>query len=158
MTAASSRHDAPPHRIVSALGPGGEVATSFASLQRQAIPEKPGVYSVWLGTHLIYVGIAVKSLRSRLVSHASGRRGGDQFNIYVSDRFVLPTLGSIEIREVSEGALSLDALTREFIRHELAFRFVVTATGGEARTAERIIRTRGLADSGPPLLNPIADT
>ena len=42
----------------------------------------------------------------RLASHASGRRSGDQFLIYVCDRLVLPRLGN-RIGEIAGGALSL---------------------------------------------------
>jgi hypothetical protein len=76
-------------------------------------PEVPngriGVYTVWRGDQLIYAGMGGRALgpsadtnrpastkltglRSRLASHASGRRSGDQFCIYVFDRLVLPTL------------------------------------------------------------------
>ena len=33
-----------------------------------------------------------KWLWTRLGSHASGRRSGDQFNVYICDRFVVPAL------------------------------------------------------------------
>jgi hypothetical protein len=56
---------------------------------------------VWRGDEFVYVGISyrdptattnkgAKGLYGRLASHASGRRSGDQFCIYVCDRFVLP--------------------------------------------------------------------
>src|SRR4051812_40698276 len=57
-----------------------------------------GVYTIWdeEGT-LVYVGIAGrnlvgKGLHGRLKSHYQGRRSGDQFCVYVSDRYVLATL------------------------------------------------------------------
>ena len=96
-----------------------------------------------------------KGLWGRLDSHASGRRSGDQFCIYVCDRFVLGTMSQEEIREVSEGSRSLDRLTREFIRSNLEYRFVTTETGGEAREMEATIRRDGLLDHGRPLLNPL---
>jgi hypothetical protein len=59
-----------------------------------------GLYTIWRGDEFIYVGMAGRSalsnlssrqaaggtsgLRSRLRSHASGRRSGDQFCIYVA--------------------------------------------------------------------------
>ena len=39
-----------------------------------------------------------RGLFGRLRSHASGRRSGDQFNVYVCDRFVIPTLTSESAR------------------------------------------------------------
>jgi hypothetical protein len=64
-----------------------------------------GVYTIWDGPQFIYAGVAGRSLtgetilrrrqddketglRQRLASHASGRRSGDQFCVYVADRDV----------------------------------------------------------------------
>jgi hypothetical protein len=64
----------------------------------------------WRGAELIYAGMSgqgaqsedfvarpdqptkVLGLWTRLNSHASGRRSGDQFNIYICDRFIVPAL------------------------------------------------------------------
>lgn len=125
----------------------------------------PGVYTIWRGRDFIYVGISYRragesanrqtpGLFGRLRSHASGRRSGDQFNIYICDRYVIPTLTSKQLAAVGTGELSLDALTRDFIRQHLAFRYVFTETGDEARKVEAAIRRSGLPNSGLPFLNP----
>jgi hypothetical protein len=57
-----------------------------------------------------------------LNSHASGRRSGDQFCIYVFDRLVLPSLTRQQIQDAASVRLSLDALVRTFIRESLAYR------------------------------------
>jgi len=44
------------------------------------------------------------TLYTRLRSHASGRRSGDQFCIYVADRFVLPTLSQEDIMAITKAA------------------------------------------------------
>ena len=70
----------------------------FADWPIGPIPKTPGIYTIWLGDDLLYVGIAGRGgsgrnsmgLWGRLNSHASGRRSGDQFCIYVCDRLVLP--------------------------------------------------------------------
>ncbi len=72
-------------------------------------------------------------LFSQLNSHASGRRSGDQFCVYVSDRFVLPTLSADQIREIAAGRLSLDALIRDYVRQRLSYRFVETSDAATAR-------------------------
>ena len=71
--------------------PTGEVPRSGAA-----------VYTVWdRGGQFIYVGMSGRGYQGvsrpgsdgpwgRLSSHASGRRSGDQFCVYVSDRLVLP--------------------------------------------------------------------
>jgi hypothetical protein len=95
-------------------------AQSFSDWPIREIPATPGVYTVWQDGRFIYVGVAGRNgasgLRGRLSSHASGRRSGDQFWLYICDRFVLPTLSTEQIGLVAEGTLTLDGLTREYIR------------------------------------------
>ena len=95
-----------------------------------------------------------KGLWTRLNSHASGRRSGDQFNLYVCDRFIVPFLTAIQRREIGQGRLLLDQLTRDFIREHLSYRFVVYGDGAEALAVERAVRAGGLP-TGRPYLNPL---
>ena len=88
----------------------------------------------------------------RLASHASGRRSEDQFCIYICDRLVLPGPHN-RFSEIAAGQLSLDILTREFIRAELGFRFITVADGSIALATERRIQ-RGALGCGKPILNP----
>jgi hypothetical protein len=96
----------------------------------------------------------VAGLFSRLNSHASGRRSGDQFCVYVCDRFVVPNLTTPQQHEIARGTLSLDVLTREFISEELAYRYVRTAGGDEAFKLEREVQ-RGALAAGRPYFNPL---
>jgi len=148
----------------------------FADWPNPAVPNgKIGAYTVWRDDQLVYVGMAgraidtaaghtsepasgkITGLRSRLNSHASGRRSGDQFCVYVFDRLVLPTLSRQQIENAARGQLSLDALTRHLIRQTLSYRFTVLKDAVAVRTVERQIQREGLA-SQPPLLNPIRAT
>jgi hypothetical protein len=43
---------------------------------------------------------APKGLWTRLNSHASGRRAGDQFNVYICDRFIVPVLMPDQQRDI----------------------------------------------------------
>ena len=143
-----------------------------------------GVYTIWrrvdggsvaAGTgpeKLVYVGYAGrglvverittkggagahrKGLWDRLQAHARGRRSGDQFAVYVADRWVLPTLNQVEIAAVAEGRDLIDPLVRKYITHHLGFRWVETRDAAAARKIEMLIR-RGLWDHGKPLLNPV---
>ena len=113
-----------------------------------------GVYTVWRGAKFVYAGMASKNLYSRLRSHASGRRSGDQFCVYVCDRFVIPVLTADELRAVGSGTLSLDQLTRDYISRHLSFRFIELPDATMARTMEGRIR-EGELSAGPPLLNPV---
>jgi hypothetical protein len=143
----------------------GEVL-SFASWPQTPVPKgPPGVYTIWRGDEFLYVGISwrepsatvagqSKGLWGRLDSHASGRRSGDQFCIDICDRCVLGGLDATALRAVADGALSLDGLTRSYIRERLGYRFIVTPTGAAARAIESLVRREGHADHGHPQLNP----
>ena len=131
-----------------------------------------GVYTIWRSEELLYVGMAGRGLTaeqinkrrsaggkpgdllSRLSSHASGRRSGDQFCVYVCDRLVLPTLTREQIAEIAAGHLSLDRLTRGYIREHLAYRFVEITDGRAGYEMEAQVRS-GALDVGVPLLNPL---
>jgi hypothetical protein len=145
---------------------------SFADWPNPIVPlVAAGVYSVWnrLGEY-IYVGMSGRGLTeaslaerqqlarptglgTRLASHASGRRSGDQFCVYVCDRLVLPNLDREDIQAISTGEQSLDRMTREYIQRELSYRFVVVTDGTTALAIEDSAARSGLRGSRP-LLNP----
>jgi hypothetical protein len=146
----------------------------FADWPNDAVPQvAAGVYTIWRGDALLYVGMAGRSLTSddvarhrsesasgkglfsRLNSHACGRRSGDQFCVYVADRLVLPTLAPHQIEAIGRGELAMDGLTRTYIREHLTYRFAEARGGAEAREWEATIR-RGALSAGAPLLNPLA--
>ncbi len=127
-----------------------------------------GVYTIWKNDELIYAGMSgrglteidienaylqkkVKGLRGRLGSHQSGRRSGDQFCVYVADRLVLKSLSEEQIQMVSEGSISLDQLTREYIYENLCFRFVVTNSSEESFDLEDQVRSGAIGQM--PYLN-----
>src|SRR5208283_1232886 len=96
-----------------------------------------GVYTIWhQDGGFIYVGMSGRSITkdtatrntpfgiyTRLRSHASGRRSGDQFCVYVADRLVLPTLSQSEIASIASGEHQMDAFVRRFIHENLSYRF-----------------------------------
>lgn len=106
----------------------------FADWPSDQVPRRAaGVYTVWRGDEFIYVGMSGRGaeaedfvvsggsgkamgLWTRLNSHASGRRSGDQFNIYVCDRFIVPVLTSDEQQQIGSGRLLLGQLTRRWHR------------------------------------------
>lgn len=104
----------------------------FADWPNPAVPNG-SAYTVWHDDQLVYVGMAGRAIgpgaadsaavsgrltgiRSRLASHASGRRSGDQFCVYVFDRLILATLSREQIDDAARGQLTLDGLTRQLIR------------------------------------------
>jgi hypothetical protein len=131
-----------------------------------------GVYTIWQESLFLYVGMAGRSLSaediirhgnkpskaiglsSRLDMHATGRRSGDQFCVYVSDRLVLPKLSSEEIDEIAAGKLRFDKLVQKYIHEHLSYRFVETPDSKSAYHLEAVIR-KGVFIAGMPLLNPV---
>jgi hypothetical protein len=110
----------------------------FRDWPNDQVPKRAaGVYTVWDGDRLVYVGMSgramtaedlevssggravPKGLRTRLNAHASGRRSGDQFCAYICDRFVVPALTPSQQQQLAAGSLSLDGLTRRFIHDGL---------------------------------------
>jgi hypothetical protein len=147
----------------------------FSDWPNDQVPRRTaGVYTIWRGGEFIYVGMSglgaqledfvahprpegrekAKWLWTRLDSHASGRRSGDQFNVYVCDRFIIPLLTPDQLRDIGEGILLLDQVTKTFIREHLGYRFVIYLSGEEALNVERDIRA-GRLSAGPPYLNPL---
>ena len=137
----------------------------FADWPVAAVPRSGAlVYTVWNRSgQFIYVGMAGRGETStvrgsgpfgRLASHASGRRSGDQFCVYVCDRLVLPTVRD-QIDDIAAGRFSLDQATRDYVRTELGFRMVQVTEGREALQVERLVQ-RGELAVGRPALNPLA--
>lgn len=74
---------------------------AFADWPNREIPKgKPGVYLIYQGVRLIYVGMAKKNLLGRLTQHARGNRSGDQFCVYLGDRLVMPKLGIDQMKDL----------------------------------------------------------
>ena len=135
------------------LGPESGEAAPFSAWSVESVSRAPGVYTIWRRDEFVYVGMA-GDLRTRLRSHASGRRSGDQFNLYVCDRYVVPHLATDELTALAAGDRSLDDRTKAYVRTHLGFRYVETPSVVEARLLEAEIREHGLAAHGRPLLNP----
>jgi hypothetical protein len=144
----------------------------FADWPNEQVPRRAaGVYTVWRGEDFIYVGMsgrgaqredlvavpsrqgATKGLWTRLNSHASGRRSGDQFNVYICDRFIVPVLTPGQQRDIGAGSLLLDHLTKDFIRENFSYRFVIHDDGAQALAVEQAVRAGSLS-AGRPYLNP----
>ena len=142
----------------------------FAEWPDPSVPKiAAGVYTIWDEDQLIYVGMAGRAITAertstkptglwdRLRSHADGRRSGNQFCIYVCDRFIVPNLYPEQQAQIGAGALSLDHLTRRYIQDKLAYRYVLTPTPAEARSLEQLVQS-GALQAGAPLLNPLRGT
>jgi len=93
-------------------------------------------------------------LVTRLNSHASGRLSGDQFSVYVANRFVIPSLKAEELPLFASGSLTLDSRTRTFIRDHLEYAYALVETSAAAYDLERAAR-RGDVFGPQPYLNPL---
>src|SRR6187549_978419 len=106
-----------------------------------------GVYTIWDDEGgLVYTGIAGRNpagrgLASRLRSHASGRRSGDQFCVYVADHYVLPELTREQVEAIRDSRLSMDALVREKIHTSFGFRFVAVGDYPTAIQVENLVKS-----------------
>lgn len=120
--------------------------TPFATWSPNLVPAvSAGVYAIWRQEALIYCGMSGRGfdplkaegkarygLTTRLHSHASGRLSGDQFCVYVANRLVIPMLQPGDLAKFATGDMTLDKLTRAYIREHLSFQFAITRTGSEA--------------------------
>jgi hypothetical protein len=95
-------------------------------------------------------------LRARSEPHASGRRSGDQFTVYICDRFVVPTLTTQQQQQIGNGQVRLDQMAKQFIHDHLDYRCAVLVDGAQALALEREIRARALP-AGKPFPNPLRD-
>jgi hypothetical protein len=125
-----------------------------------------GVYAVWEGQLLIYCGMSGRKFESemaskrarfglvtRLGSHVSGRLSGDQFCVYVANRFVIPSLNRAQRQRFASGEISLDVLTRVYIHERLEYQFATVMTSADAYALENQCR-QGQIFGAKPLLNP----
>ena len=129
---------------LSALFTGPSV--KFSEEPRNHVPDKGSIiYTVWDNNDkFIYVGIAgtQKSLDkrspiSRMRSHKSGRRSGDQFCVYVHDMFVIPEVVKGGTYEPSHRGL-LDKLTQEYIQENLSYRFCGFQTDDSNKVVQQL--------------------
>jgi len=139
---------------------------SFSSWPNPEIPAvAAGVYVIWNRHQLVYCGMSGRELErnshkpkyglvTRLASHATGRLSGDQFCVYVANRFVIPALTPGQLQLFASGELRLDALTRQYIHDNLEYQFAVCQSSGEAYELERQCRS-GAIFQGKPFLNPL---
>lgn len=127
----------------------------FADWPNREVPKgKPGVYLIYHVGRWIYIGMSFKNLQSRLSQHASGRRSGDQFCVYVGDRLVISKLSIDQMKGVFSGEYSLDDAIKKYVRSQLTYRYLLVVDDPTARALEKhgLDIAKGL---GAELLNSI---
>jgi hypothetical protein len=121
--------------------------TRFAGVDWSTVPDVAGAYVIYDSDEVIYVGMAGRdgkgSLRRRLRDHASGQI----VNMFAQYLFLARVQFVNDERIKHPGAAR--SACREYLRQRCAFRFVIAATGAEAREFEQRLK-RELR----PALNP----
>lgn len=125
------------------------------------IPALPGVYAIWKGKTLIYVGEAGRNwtekkpgsghLKGRLSDHARAQRA-DVFPTYVFERFVGRTLQDSDWKLIESGEKHMNEYARDFIRSELSFSYLPTSDWTTAKSMESDIQRGALGQR--PIINP----
>ena len=141
---------------------------SFTDDHTKHVPEYGSIiYTVWdLDEKFIYVGIGgtqtnkdgtpkplkERKSRSRIKSHSSGRRSGDQFCIYVHDFFVVPEL--VKSGTFERKRRQLDILTKDYIHRNLRYRVKAFQTEDGIQIVRKLEKEiqRGFFGT-PPVLN-----
>lgn len=129
--------------------------------EKKKIPiDVSGIYIIWKDTDFIYAGMAgvktnkgssssktskkrPKGLLRRLGKHTTGNRGGNLFCVYVSDRFIVPSLTNKEVKELEQGELKLDGQNgkiRNYIRTNFTFQYLITKDDKTARELEQALK------------------
>ena len=125
-----------------------------------------GVFVIWYGEQLIYVGMSGREIEkaikdgkkkygiiTRLASHANGRLSGDQFSVYVANRIVIPELKQSQQKKFKDGEITIDQMTKKFIRTSLEYQYLLVDKSQDAYDLEMHCR-RGVVFGSKPLLNP----
>ena len=126
-----------------------------------------GIYLIWDGQTLLYVSTAGKDLDkalrlgknkfgliTRLNSHATGRAAGDQFCSFLSNRIVIPSLKSSELNKFREGSITLDQMTKKYIRTNVEYQYLLVENFQDALDLEEHCK-RGAIFGQKPLFNPL---
>ncbi len=132
---------------------------------KHAVPEKPGVYTVWHeDRRFLYVGKAttqrtpatrpgcMKGLRDRLDSHYHGAVT-EGLGLQIWCMLIEPVLTHQERRGIRTGSMTPLAKTRAYVRSHLSYRFCAMDLE-QAKMVETRFRS-GETSAGRPVLNPI---
>jgi excinuclease UvrABC nuclease subunit len=114
--------------------PGFSPTRRFAAPDWAAVPDEAGVYAIFDGEELLYVGMAGRdgkgSLRRRLKDHATGQ----VVNIFAQYLFFARAqfLASERVTHPSQAK----ALCQRYIRERCSMSWKICASGAEARALE----------------------
>ena len=121
--------------------------TAFSDVDWRTVPDQPGVYVIFEGREVLYVGMAGRngrgSLRRRLRDHWSGQI----VNMFAQYLFLA------RVQFIPEDRIThprdAKAACHAYITERCSFRYGVTADGAEARKLENQLKA-----TLKPVLNP----
>ena len=126
-----------------------------------------GIYVIWDEQTLLYVSVAGKDLDkaqragktnfgliTRLNSHANGRAANDQFCSLLANRIVIPSLTTSQLSKFRDGSVTLDQMTKKYIRANLEYQYLVVDNFQDALDLE-VHCKRGAIFGEKPLFNPL---
>lgn len=129
------------------------------------VPRKPGIYVLWHGCDLLYVGMVWRDPQDTSNPRAAGLAGRlrthrdcpmtERFALAVARRYVVPNLADAERKGLATGTTgfrSIKVMTRQWVWDNVDFS-VEEVRAVVARKAEATIQRSGLPGSEPPALN-----
>ena len=139
----------------------------LADLPTCGLEPRTGIYALWYGRDLLYVGVSrqdpatttnpqARGVPGRLNTYRLARMGND-FTLAVAFRFVVPHLDSEQLAGLSDGRLGVKgvgALVKTW-RHDNVDFSAVLVDGATALAAETVARRSGLPGTEPPMMNPL---
>ena len=120
---------------------------SFANVDWNQVPERPGAYVIYEGDEAIYVGMAGRNGKGNLRKRLKDHRSGQTVNMFAQYLF-LARVQFVPKKRITHPR-EAKAACHEYLTSRCSFRFVTTAGGSEARELERSFK----ADL-QPTLNP----
>ena len=91
---------------------------------------------------------------TRLNSHASGGAAGDHFCSILANRIVIPSLTNGQLNKFRDGSVTLDQMTKKYIRANLEYQYLVVDNFQDALDRESHCK-RGAIFEEKPLFNPL---
>ena len=107
---------------------------SFADVDWSGVPDEPGVYVIYEGEEVLYVGMAGRNGRGSLRNRLKDHRSGQIVNMFAQYLFLA------RVQFISEERIThpreAKAACHEYITNRCRFRFLATADEAEARALE----------------------
>jgi hypothetical protein len=143
------------------IGPAVKMGELLAAEGRE-VTTSTGVYTIWLDSQLLYVGLSwrrpsdttnknAKGVFGRLKVYYDGGKNTD-FMRALRRHIVVPSLTGEHMSTVGRGERDLAERTRLFAHDRLALR-TWACSAEDAREIRRIVKQGSLTSSGPPVLN-----